>query len=193
VRMDSSAARVSSMSTTNMSLTCFQAASTSLGGIPGRLGTFRASRQVPTIWICEKWQIQRERKRPHTDVSDSAISECIISVKSVTDKTEKEKRGKDCAHTSQREKDCAPTKKMFKFGLLTHLGVATRLARRAFAIHTFEPSPNLVSKPRSPKSTREFPSPNPPTPDALKCRGKSDQVFKDSRANPRVRHLGLRI
>jgi len=104
VRMDSSAARVSSMSTTNMSLTCFQAAFTSLGGMPGRLGTFRAPRRVDTIWICEKWHIQRERKRPHKDVSDSAISECIILVKSVTDRTEQEKRGKDCTHTSQREK-----------------------------------------------------------------------------------------
>ena len=69
------------------------------------------------------------------DVSDSTIWECIIFVKSVTDRTEQEKRGKDCAHTSQREKDCAPRKKTFKLGLLTHLGVTTRLARRAFAIH----------------------------------------------------------
>ena len=114
---------------------CFQADSTSLGGIPGRLGTFRASRQVATIWICEKWHIQRERKRRHRDVSNSAISEYIIFVKSVTDRTEQKKRGKDCAYTSQREKDCAPTKKNFKLGLLTHLSVATRLARRAFAIH----------------------------------------------------------
>jgi len=142
--MDSSTARVSSMSTTNMSLTCFQASSTSLGGMSGRLGTCRASRQVTTIWICQKWHIQRERKRRHRDVSDSAKSECITFVKSaecitfvqsVTDRTEQEKRGKDCAHTSQREKDCAPTKTIFKLGLLTHLGVTTRLARRAFAIH----------------------------------------------------------
>ena len=133
--MDSSVDRVSSLITTNMSLTCFQPVSTSLGGIPGRLGTFQASRQVPTIWICEKWEIQRERKRPHRDVSDSAISECMIFVKSLTDRTEQEKRGMDCAHTSQREKDYAPTKKKFKLGLLTHLGVVTRLARRAFSIH----------------------------------------------------------
>jgi len=51
--------------------------------MPGRLGTFRASGQVTTIWICEKWHIQRERKRRHRDVSDSAILECIIFVKSV--------------------------------------------------------------------------------------------------------------
>ena len=70
-------------------------------------GYTRETRNIPSIqtsthdWICEKWQIQRERKRPHRDVSDSAISECIIFVKSMTDRTEQEKRGKDCAHTSQ--------------------------------------------------------------------------------------------
>jgi len=133
--MDSSAARVSSMSTTNMSLTSIQAASTSLGGIPGRLETFRTSRQVATIWICEECHIQRERKRRHRDVRDSAVSECVLFLKREIDRTKQEKREKDCAHTSQREKECAPTKKAYMLGLLTHLGVATRLARRAFAIH----------------------------------------------------------
>ena len=116
--MDSSAARVSSMSTTNMSLTCIQAASTSLGGIPGRLGTFRAWRQVPTIWIFEECHIQtrRERKRRHRDVRESAISECVLFLKRETDRTEQEKREKDGAHTSQREKECEPTKKSIHVG-----------------------------------------------------------------------------
>jgi len=123
------------MGTTNMFLTCIQAASTSLGGIPGRLRTFQALRQVATIWICEECHIQRETKRRHRDVRESAVSECVPFLQRETDRTEQEKQEKDCAHTSQREKECAPTKKAYMLGLLTHLGVATRLARRAFTIH----------------------------------------------------------
>ena len=62
------------------------------------------------------------------------VSERVLFLKRETDRTEQEKPEKDCAHTSQREKECAPTEKAYMLGLLTHLGVATRLARRAFAI-----------------------------------------------------------
>ena len=130
VRMDSSAARVSSMSTRNMSLTCFQSVSTSLGGIPGRLRTFWAA----TIWICEECHIQRGRKRWRIDVRESVASESLLFLKRETDSTEQEKWEKDCAHTSER-RSARQRKKAYMLGLLTHLGVATRLARRAFAIH----------------------------------------------------------
>jgi len=115
-------------------IACIHTASTSLGGIPGRIRTFRASRQVAMIWIWEECHIQRERKRQHRDVRDTVVSERVLFLKRETDRTEQEKPEKDCAHTSQREKECAPTEKAYMLGLLTHLGVATRLARRAFAI-----------------------------------------------------------
>jgi len=99
-----------------MSLTCIQPDSTSLGGIPGRLGTFRAWRQVPTIWILEECHIQRQRKRRHRDVRESVISECVLFLKREIDRTEQEEREKDCAHTSQREKEFAPTKKSIHVG-----------------------------------------------------------------------------
>ena len=75
------------------------------------------------------------RKGRHRDVRESALSECVLFLKRETDRTDQEKREKDCAHMSQREKECAPTKKAHMLGLLTHLGVVMRLARRAFAIH----------------------------------------------------------
>jgi len=101
----------------------------------------------------------KERKIRHRDVSDSAISECIIFVYSVTDRTEQGNRGKYCAHTSQREKDCAPTKKKFKFGLLTHLGESRgwREGPSQSTSHTFEPSPDLVSKPSITEVNKQVP------------------------------------
>ena len=63
------------------------------------------------------------------------VSKWVIFSEKETDRTEQEKREKDCTHTSQQEKECAQTKKAYMLGLMTHFGVATRLARRAFAIH----------------------------------------------------------
>ena len=80
----------------------------------------------------------RERERDDTETSDvreRAVSECVLCLKRETDRTEQEKREKDCAHKSKREKECAPTKKAYMLGLLTHLGVATRLVRRVLSIH----------------------------------------------------------
>ena len=74
-------------------------------------------------------------KETTRDVSDSAISECIIFVKSVTDRTEQEKQGKDWRTQASEKRIARQQKKIFKLCLLTHLGVATRLARRSFAIH----------------------------------------------------------
>ena len=83
VCMDSFATRVSSMSTTNMSLTCIQPGSTSLGGIPGRLRTFQASRQVTTIWICEECHIQKipAKKWGDTEIAERGRSVLVMSAR----------------------------------------------------------------------------------------------------------------
>ena len=92
----------------------------------------------------------RERERDDTETSERVRYHSVCSFKKERQTGQNKRSEKRIARTNQREKEFAPTKKVHMLGLLTHLGVAMRLARRAFAqstSHTFEPSSNLVSKP----------------------------------------------
>jgi len=152
-----------------MSLTCIQTASTSIGGIPGRLVTFQAWRQVATIWIFEECHIQRKRKRQHRDVRESVVSECVLFLKGQTDGKEQENQEKDCAHKSQREKECVPTKKSIHVGSIDSPWCIHEVGEKGLRNPPrtrLNHQQALSRYPRSPKSTLEFPSLNLPTRDS---------------------------
>ena len=106
-------------------------------------GDTMETQNIPSIWVktsshdLDLWRVSHTKRDKETTQRHKrdAVSECVLFLKRETDRTEQEKREKNCAHTSQREKECAPTKKAYMLGLLTHLGVATRLVRRVLSIH----------------------------------------------------------
>ena len=76
---------------------------------------------------------EREKEMTQRRQRECGIRVCALSKKEDRQDSRREARKGLRAH--EREKECAPTKKAYMLGLWTHLGVATRLARMAFAIH----------------------------------------------------------
>ena len=146
------------------------AASTSLGGKPGRLGKFKASRQVDDLDLWRVSHTEREKETTQRRQRECGIRLCVLSKKrDRQDRTREERKGLR-AHESAREGVRANVKST-RVDSIDSPWCSHEVGEKGLRNppRTCLNHPQTLSRYRRlPKSTLEFLSLNPPTRDASK-------------------------